>query len=122
MKKILGLMQLFVGISAFTGSIPILTKSTKNLATGSGQDFFIQGLLLLLMVAIPNLVSSYLALNSHKKTGIVSLIAGIVLLIWVGIHFYTFGYQSFFQIFYLVLAIAEILIVQRIMFANKKQN
>ncbi len=122
MKKILGLMQLFVGISGFTGSIPILTKSTTNLVSGSGQDFFVQGVLLLLMVAVPNLVASYFALNLHRKTGVLSLIAGVVLLAWVGYHFFTFGYQSFFQIFYLVIAIAELLIVQRIMLADKPKN
>lgn len=118
MKKILGLLQLFVGVSTLTGSLPILINSDAK--TGSWQEFLLQGILLLLLVAIPNLAGAYYSLNHHQKTGLIALVISVFFLLYIALSFYFLGYQNFVIVAYFVLAIVELIVAGRVFVIDKE--
>lgn len=116
--KILGYLQIFVGVSAVSGALPMLLNpngSSQGLTLEALQNtpfasYFIPGLILLLVNGIGSLIASYFSLKLKIAAGILGVLFGIGLIIWMVTQFILIGYSNWLQPFYLTIGFVELLL------------
>lgn len=127
--KLLGYLQLFVGMGAIAGGLPmILTPDGSNqglntevLSNTPFSDFFIPGLFLLAVNGIGSLIASYFSLKTMKEAGILGMIFGFLLMAWIVIQVLLIGFVSWLQPLYLALGTLELFWGLRIIKLNRLQ-
>lgn len=118
--KLLGYMQLFIGMSAATGGLPlILSPDAPNgltpelLQNTPFTDFLLPGLILF-GIGLGNLVSSFFSLKVKNAAGILGIVLGGMIILWMAIQLYYWGTSGFLQYIYLLIGATEIYLGLRI--------
>lgn len=111
---ILGIVQSFVAIGAIPAGLMMVLKpemgvgmSTEILSGSPFEDFLIPGLFLLIVNGVFNVLGAVLSFAGSRYSGILGLILGIVLILWICIQVYFIGLSHFLQPLYLVVGILE---------------
>jgi len=118
MKKyyfILGSLQLITALGAIPAGIGYLSDvsgkamgfSTEMLANSPLKSFLLPGLFLLIVNGIGNAVGAWLSFTRRNSAGVLGLILGILLSLWIIIQVYWIGYGSFLQPLFLVIGITD---------------
>ena len=118
LSKILGYLQLFIGMGAVAGALPmILTPlgsgdglSIEVLQNTPFTNYLIPGIILFSINGIGSLVASYFSLKLLKPAGILGMIFGIALIIWIIVQVYLLGFVSWLQPLYLALGTLELIL------------
>ena len=114
--KILGYLQIFIGMSAISGGLPMILDpngsdqglSIEALQNSPFEDYFIPGLLLFAIIGIGSLIASYFSLKLKIEAGILGIIFGLGIIIWVVSQYLILGYVSWMQPLYLLIGVAEL--------------
>ncbi|MFA9388215.1 MAG: hypothetical protein ACERKD_00320 [Prolixibacteraceae bacterium] len=114
----LGYLQIFIGMGALAGGLPmILTPdgsssglSAEILNNTPFTTYLIPGILLFTVNGLGNLVASYFSLKFKKETGVLGMIFGTALIIWMIVQLYYLGYASWFQPLYLAVGSVELVL------------
>jgi hypothetical protein len=117
-NTILGLLQVFTGMGAVAGGIPMILQpdgstqamSTDLLANSPFPDFFIPGILLVTVIGIGNLAGAYLTLNHKKHIGKFAMVAGATLIIWIAVQVYFIGLSKLLQPMFFLVGVAELVL------------
>lgn len=131
MKKfnnLLGLLQVFSGMGALSGGIPMVLHpdgmaqglSLSVLANSPFKSFFLPGLLLLLVIGAGSLFGAFLSLNHKRPAGQFGMITGSALIIWIAVQLFYIGLTSWLQLVFLVVGLAQ-LIVGSLMVSTRKK-
>jgi len=91
MKKLLFLLNILVSVSAIVSGLMLVTHPNGEtmglpmsiLDDTAFPDYFYPGILLVLLVGVPHLLSIYYLGKRHGKQYQVSLFAGILLIGWI---------------------------------------
>ena len=118
LSKILGYLQLFIGMGAVAGALPMIITpdgsdqglSLQLLQDTPFNDYLFPGIILLFVNGIGSLVASYISLKLLKPAGLMGIAFGIALMIWILVQLYLLGYVSWLQPFYLALGTLELVI------------
>lgn len=121
-NKILGYLQVFVGMGALSGGIPMLlspTGANSGLNIDALQDtpfnnFFIPGLILVFVIGLVSLLGSYFSLKEKNAATLLGIITGLILAIWTVTQIFFIGFSSWLQALFLLISLAEILLSLRI--------
>ncbi len=113
--KILGYLQIFIGMGAIAGSLPmILTPEgdtigmpVELLANSPFTNYFIPGILLLLINGVGQLISAWYSLKFLKPAGVLGIVFGAALMVWIMVQMYYLGFGSWLQPMYLALGTIE---------------
>lgn len=114
--KLLGYLQIFIGMGALTGGIPLIL-SPNGSSSGMNVDilqntpfdsFLIPGILLMSVNGIGSLVGSYFSLKFKQIAGHAGIILGLALMIWIIVQMYLLGNISWLQPILLVIGITEL--------------
>jgi len=114
----LGVIQAFVAIGAIPAGFSMIFNSDGTelgmtidfLQSSPFNDFFVPGLLLFIVNGLFNLVASILSFTRNKYSGILGLILGISLILWIVIQIYFITLFSFMQPMFFFIGIIEIII------------
>lgn len=114
--KLLGYLQLFIGMGALAGGLPMILSpdgadigfSTEALSTSPFDNYLIPGILLFTLIGLGNLAASFFSLKLKDPSGFFGIFFGSALIIWILAQFYFLGYGSWLQPFYLILGIIEL--------------
>lgn len=117
LSKILGYLQLFIGMGAVAGALPmILTPlgseealSIELLRNTPFTSYLIPGIVLFSINGVGSLVASYFSLKRLKPAGIMGMVFGIALIIWIIVQLYLMGFASWLQPLYFALGTLELL-------------
>jgi hypothetical protein len=109
-------LQLFVGMGAIAGGLPMLQHpegspnglSIEALANTPFTNYFIPGILLFSVIGMGSLIASYFSLKFKKDAGLLGVIFGSALIIWILFQLYFLGFASWLQALYIVLGIVEL--------------
>lgn len=116
--KILGYLQLFVGVSAVAGGLPMIIQpngsqqsiSAEVLKGSPFSTLLIPGILLVFVIGILHLVGSFFSLNNKKHHSILSIFLGVMLIGWIVVQLYLIGFGSLLQPLYLALGTLELIL------------
>ena len=116
--KLLGYLQLFIGMGAVSGALPmILTPggldeglSIELLKGTPFTSYLIPGIILLLVNGAGSLVASYFSLKLLRPAGILGILFGIALVIWIVVQTVLLGFVSWLQPLYLALGTLELIL------------
>jgi len=116
--KLLGYLQIFIGMGAVAGGLPLLLDPSgtsqgltlETLANTPFQNFLIPGILLFLVNGVGSLISSYFSFKFKPEAGILGIIFGIALMVWIGFQLYIMGYASWLQPFYFAMGTFEVIL------------
>ena len=132
----LGILQLFISIAAIPaglgfildpsgGNLAMTTELIQNSPFGS---YFIPGIILFTVNGIGSLFGSFVSFYKHKSAGVLSMVLGLALIIWIIAQVYWMGLVSWLQPFIFVLGAIELILAinltnnQRDLAENKKVN
>jgi len=115
---ILGLLQVFTGMGALAGGIPMVFHpdgmaqgmSISILANSPFPDFFMPGLFLLIVIGAGHLFGAFLSLYQKRYAGWAGIALGIVLTIWIAVQVYFIGLSSWLQLVFLLVGMAELVL------------
>lgn len=118
----LGILQLFISIAAIPAGIGfILDPSGEKLGISMElikespfANYFIPGVILLIVNGIGSLIGSLHSFFKHKRTGIIAITLGIALVIWIVSQVYWIGLVSWLQPFIFVMGILEIILATKV--------
>jgi CDP-diglyceride synthetase len=111
----LGALQLFIGIGALAGGLGMvidpsgeqLGMSTEWLANSPFADFFVPGLLLLIVNGIGNLAGGVATLRRYRYAGNLAMVLGAFLVIWIVAQVWWIGFSHWLQPLYFVFGLIE---------------
>jgi hypothetical protein len=111
MTRLLFVLHLVVGVSAVAAGLAlvndpsgeVLSFDTDWLDGSPFPTYFVPGLFLALVNGGLNLGSAYGIARREWWDGVVSLVAGIVLLTWIVVQWAIIGYQHWTQVMWLVV-------------------
>ena len=114
----LGILQLFISFAAIPAGLGfILDPSGGNLAmtTELIQDspfgsYLIPGIILFTVNGIGSLFGSLVSFYKHKSAGLLSMVLGLALIIWIIAQVYWMGLVSWLQPFIFVLGVIELIL------------
>jgi len=127
---ILGIIQSIVAIGAIPAGFLMIAQPD---GTGLGmaidflqnspfQDFFIPGLFLFIVNGLFNLVAAILSFLKNKFSGILGIVLGATLVLWISVQVYFISLVSFMQPLFFCIGIFEIVISFLIIQKNKQVN
>lgn len=113
--KLLGYLQIFIGMGSISGAIPMLTIPAGTANGLSGEllnetpfsSYLIPGLVLFIVNGVGSLVASYFSLKLLKPAGILAILFGLFWLIWMAVQVYFMGFINYLQPIFLVTGIIE---------------
>lgn len=113
--KILGYLQIFIGMGAVAGAIPMLVTpngssnglTVELLQNTPFKNFLVPGLFLFFINGTGSLIASYFSLKALKPAGFLGMILGVALMIWIIVQVYYLGFSSWLQPLYLALGTLE---------------
>lgn len=123
----LGILQLFISIAAIPaglgfildpsgGNLGMTTELIQNSPFGS---YLIPGIILFTVNGIGSLLGSFVSFYKHKSAGMLSMVLGLVLIIWIIAQVYWMGLVSWLQPFIFVLGVMELILA---IFLNNNQR
>lgn len=126
--KYLGYLQIFVGMGALAGGIPMLLNpngQSQGLTTDALQNspfdsYLIPGLLLVAVNGIGQLLSSSFSLKFKKEAGILGIIFGAALVVWIAVQMYYISLSSWMQPLFLAIGTVELFLGIRIYKTTKQ--
>jgi len=121
-ERILGLIEVFVGVGAISGGAPMLIHpngstqglSTVILANSPFSSFLIPGILLTSIIGLGNLAGAWLSWNDKKYTGEGGIVLGAGLIIWITVQTFMLGLASTMQPLFFVIGISQLILGIRI--------
>ena len=114
----LGILQLFISVAAIPAGLGfILDPSGGNLAmtTDLIQDspfgsYLIPGIILFTVNGIGSLLGSFVSFYKHNSAGVLSMVLGLALIIWIIAQVYWMGFVSWLQPFIFILGVIELIL------------
>lgn len=109
-----GVLQLFIGIGAVGIGLILkpdgsnLGMSVELLGESPFEDFLIPGIVLLSINGLGSILGGLLSFRRHLYAGKVTMILGVVMVIWIASQVYWIGLISWMQPVYFVLGIMEV--------------
>lgn len=116
MMKLQKFLTLFIGIGAVVGALmmwidpmgmmcgcePLLEMLRAKMPWGNVlfQDFIPSGFVLLFVIGFSQLASAYLLFKKHPLAPKAVLTCGILLLLWIALEWWVFGFNSMSNIFF----------------------
>ncbi|HPR33478.1 MAG TPA: hypothetical protein PLK12_15370 [Prolixibacteraceae bacterium] len=116
--KILGYLQVFVGMGAVAGGLPMILNpggsdqglTTEVLANSPFPDYLIPGIFLFVVNGLGSLFGAYLSLKDKALASRAGMVLGIILILWIVIQVYYLGLVSWLQPFFFIIGIAELVL------------
>ena len=114
--KLLGYLQIFIGMGALSGGIPMIL-SPNGSSSGMNPDilqntpfdsFLIPGIILVAINGIGSLAGSYFSLKFKKQAGHLGVVLGSALIIWILVQMILLGYASWLQPLFLLIGVIEL--------------
>jgi hypothetical protein len=130
LNKILGLIEVFVGVSGIAGGLPMIltpmgsdTETTLQiLANSPFPSFLIPGIILAGIVGVGNLLGFYFSTNNLKPSAMFATVLGGTLILWIIVQLTLIGFGSWMQILYLILGAAQLILGILLMRQQKAGN
>lgn len=116
--KILGYLQIFVGMGALSGGLPLMSNPDGSsqgltldlLANTPFDDFLIPGILLFSVIGVGNLSASFFSLKFKEQAGLLGVMFGVALIIWILAQMYFIGFSNWFQPIFLDLGTLQLVL------------
>lgn len=122
MKTFLKILTLFIAVGAVAGAVMMWADPT-GVSWGGEQmldllrakmpwkdilfkNFIPSGFALLAVNGLPQLLAAIMLFKNHRGAGRVSLACGIILMLWIVLEWYIWGFVALSNIFF-VLGLAE---------------
>jgi hypothetical protein len=110
-----GILQMLIGISAVFGGLSLVMEPTGeilsmplDLLVGSPfNNFFIPGLILLVVNGLGNMYGSIITFQRKSYSGHLGIALGLIMVIWIAVQVAMVGLVNWLQPFYLVLGVLE---------------
>jgi hypothetical protein len=114
-RRTLGSLQIFVGLSGAAGGIGLVSDpsgfnvemSTEVLAATPFSDFLVPGLVLLSVNGLGSLLGSFLTFTQRRFAAKAAVALGIFLIAWIVLQVYWIGLVHWLQPLYLGFGILE---------------
>ncbi len=111
----LGCLQLFIGIGAVAGGFGLVSAPNGSalgiplelLEHSPFQDYFIPGLVLLVVNGLGNLAGGILTLRRSRTAGEVAIALGTFLVLWIVLQVAFFRTVSWLHVVYFVIGVIE---------------
>jgi hypothetical protein len=118
----LAVCQLFNGGSGLLGGIMLMRDPSGQflqmdqamLSTTPFANFLIPGIVLFIFVGLGNIVGFVLTLLKKGRPGLIGLLFGAVLMIWIVVQVVLIGYQSFLQPLYFLTGLLQAIFGSRL--------
>lgn len=125
--KVLGYLQIFIGMSAIAGGIPMIISpdgssqglSTDILANSPFKNYLIPGIFLVFVNGVGSLIASGYSLKLSKRAAVLGMFLGAILIFWILIQIYLIGFVTWLQPLYLAIGTVELLIAIRLFKQNR---
>jgi hypothetical protein len=112
----LATLCLFVGLTAITGGLTLVARpdgslvqmSVETLRHSPFRDFLIPGLVLALVVGVPNLLAGVIALQRRRATALLGLFAGAMITGWIVVEYLLLHAFHWLQALYLIVGLATL--------------
>ena len=122
--KLLKFLTLFIGIGAVAGAMmmwidpkgmmcgcePLLEMLRAKMPWGDVffQDFIFSGFMLLAAIGSTQLAAAYLLFKKHPLAPKAAFTSGIILLLWIALEWWVFGFNAMSNIFF-VMGLLEVI-------------
>lgn len=114
-NKLQGYLQIFIGMGAVSGGLPMVMNSTGSaqglsleiLAGTPFDSYLIPGIILITVNGIGSLVAAYFSLKFKKEAGVLGLIFGFALMVWILVQIILLGLVSWMQPLFGFLGLVE---------------
>jgi len=114
----IGTLLLFVGIGAAVAGIGLVFKpngsmlgmSVELLEDSPFQSFLIPGIILFLVNGLGSFFGAFLSFKSHHLSGIVTIVLGFAMIIWISAQVYWIGWINWMQPFFFLVGIIEVIL------------
>ncbi|MGG0717229.1 hypothetical protein ABE096_06465 [Robertmurraya massiliosenegalensis] len=114
----IGILLLIVAIGAISAGIGFILEpdghnlgmSVDLLKNSPFEDFSIPGIVLLTINGIGSLIGSILSFKRHPLTCTVTIILGIIMMIWIGVQVYWIGLISILQPIFFGVGLIEVIL------------
>lgn len=111
----LAVFQLLNGGSGLLGGIMLMRDPSGQslqmdqamLSTTPFADFLIPGIVLFIFVGLGNIVGFVLTILKRARPGLIGLLFGAILMIWIVVQVVMIGYQSFLQPLYFLTGLLQ---------------
>lgn len=126
----LGLLQIFVGITAILGGFGLVSDPSgakmniplELLNNSPFQNYLIPGLVLLLIIGIGHVFAGIVTFLRHRYAASISVFLGAVLACYIIIEVFFMGLINFLQPLYFVLGVVELIFGFNLPKAGKSEN
>ncbi|MEI2401517.1 hypothetical protein [Niallia taxi] len=114
----IGTLLLLVGISAVAAGIGLVFKpngsslgmSVELLADSPFQSFLIPGIILFIINGLGSFSGAILSFKRHALSGIVTIVLGFAMIIWISVQIYWIGWMNWMQTFFFLVGIIEVIL------------
>ncbi|WP_148347000.1 hypothetical protein [Robertmurraya massiliosenegalensis] len=114
----IGSLLLIVAIGAISAGIGFILEpdghnigmSVDLLRNSPFEDFFIPGIVLFTINGVGSLIGSIIALKRHPLTCTVTIVLGMIMMIWIGVQVYWIGLISILQPIFFGIGMMEIVL------------
>lgn len=114
----IGGLLAFIGMGAVAAGVGLILNpdgsglgmKVELLAESPFRNFLIPGISLFLINGIGSFLGAALAFKRHIFSGIVTIILGAAMIIWISAQVYWVGWINWMQTFYFLLGIIEIIL------------
>ncbi len=111
----LGIIQLIIAIGAIPAGLAMVIEpdgvtlgmTTDILSDSPFENFFIPGLVLLIVIGMANAIGAFLAIRRDKYSGVFGVGLGFGLIGWTIIQIYFIGLVHFLQPLFLFIGVLE---------------
>lgn len=112
----LGLLQVFVGMGALAGGIPMLLNPKGSaqglnpdmLANSPFTDFLIPAIILVSIHGLGSLIGANATMNRKKYSGLLGAFLGTALIIWIIVQYYFIRTTNWLQPTFFIIGIVEV--------------
>ena len=122
MKAFLKILTIFIAVGAVAGAVMMWTDPTGTSWGGEPmldllrakmprpealfKNFIPSGFALLAVNCLPQLLAAIMLFKNHRRAGWMALSCGIILMLWIALEWYIWGFVAMSNIFF-VLGMAE---------------
>lgn len=114
--KILGYLQIFVGMGAIAGGLPLIISPQGNamgmplelLEKSPFTNYLIPGIILFTINGLGQLFSAWYSLKLLKPASLLGIIFGAALIGWLLVQIFYLGFSTWMQALYLAIGTIEV--------------
>ena len=124
--KYLGYLQIFVGMGALAGGLPMILNpegapgfSIELLQKSPFENYLIPGFILLVVNGLGQLISSYFSLKVKKEAAVLGILFGAALMMWIAVQMYYISLSSWMQPLFFAVGMVELVLSIRIYQHNR---